>query len=102
MDEVAELANAGTLVAFIAVALCMMILQKREPGLPRVFRCPKPYLVGTLAILGCLYLLVSLPNHTLTRFLTWNAIGVAVYFIYGRTRSLVAKDIFYPRGEPER
>lgn len=90
LDEIAELANAGTLVAFIAVSLCMMILRKREPGLPRVFRCPKPYLVGTLAILGCLYLLVSLPNHTLTRFLTWNAIGVALYLIYGRTRSLVA------------
>ena len=32
LDEIAELANAGTLLAFIAVAACMMILRKRSPG----------------------------------------------------------------------
>lgn len=91
LDEIAELANAGTLVAFIAVAACMMILRRRRPDLPRVFACPKPYLVGTLAILGCLYLLFSLPTATLTRFLAWNLIGIAVYFAYGRARSLLTR-----------
>ncbi len=91
LDEIAELANAGTLVAFIAVAACMMILRKRLPDLPRVFRCPAPYLVGTLAIVGCLYLLFSLPTHTLTRFAAWNAFGIVVYMVYGRTRSLLSR-----------
>lgn len=90
LDEIAELANAGTLAAFIAVAACMMILRKRSPDLPRIFRCPQPYVVGTVAIAGCIYLLFSLPNHTLLRFLIWNLIGVAVYIMYGRARSLVA------------
>lgn len=90
LDEIAELANAGTLVAFISVAACMMILRKRSPELPRVFRCPNPYLVGTLAIVGCLYLLFSLPSHTLSRFFVWNLIGIGVYFAYGRARSLVS------------
>ena len=49
LDEIAELANAGTLLAFIAVAACMMILRKRSPELPRIFRCPWPMVVGTLA-----------------------------------------------------
>ena len=89
LDEIAELSNAGTLLAFIAVAACMMILRRRFPDLPRVFRCPVPYLVGTLAILGCLYLIFSLPLHTLTRFLWWNAIGLGVYAVYGRARSVV-------------
>ena len=40
LDEIAELANAGTLLAFISVAACMMILRRRSPDLPRVFRCP--------------------------------------------------------------
>ncbi|WP_136162127.1 amino acid permease [Sphingomonas flavalba] len=91
LDEIAELANAGTLIAFIAVGACLMILRKRAPDLERVFRCPAPYLVGTGAIVGCVYLLASLPTHTLTRFLIWNLIGLAVYFVYSRSRSLMKK-----------
>lgn len=91
LDEIAELANAGTLVAFIAVAGCMMILRRTRPELPRVFRCPAPFVVGTLAILGCLYLLFSLPEHTLVRFLVWNAIGITAYLLYGRGRSMASR-----------
>lgn len=90
LDEIAELANAGTLLAFIAVAVCMMVLRKRMPELPRVFRCPAPYLVGTLAVVGCVYLIASLPTHTLTRFLGWNVIGLLAYLAYGRRHSLLA------------
>lgn len=90
LDEIAELANAGTLLAFIAVGACVMILRKTRPELTRVFRCPAPYLVGTLAILGCLYLLFSLPSMTLIRFFGWNVIGLVVYLTYSRGRSLLA------------
>ena len=91
LDEIAELANAGTLLAFIAVGGCMMILRRTRPDLPRVFRCPAPFVVGTLAILGCLYLIASLPALTLVRFLVWNLIGIAVYLLYGRARSLARR-----------
>jgi basic amino acid/polyamine antiporter, APA family len=87
LDEIAELANAGTLLAFIAVAACMMILRRRSPELPRVFRCPLPMLVGSAAIVGCFYLIVSLPNSTLWRFALWNLLGITVYLAYGRLRS---------------
>ncbi|KQT33630.1 amino acid permease [Sphingomonas sp. Leaf412] len=91
LDEIAELANAGTLLAFIAVAACMMILRRRAPEMKRMFRCPAPYVVGTLAILGCIYLLVSLPTHTLVRFVAWNVLGVILYLAYGRSRSLAGR-----------
>ena len=91
LDEIAELANAGTLLAFIAVAACMMILRRRAPELKRVFRCPAPYVVGTLAILGCIYLLISLPSHTLVRFVAWNGFGILLYLAYGRSRSLAGR-----------
>lgn len=91
LDEIAELANAGTLIAFIAVAVCMMVLRRRAPELVRPFRCPQPFLVGTLAVLGCLYLLASLPTHTLTRFAMWNGIGLVVYLAYGRARSVITR-----------
>jgi basic amino acid/polyamine antiporter, APA family len=89
LDEIAELANAGTLLAFIAVAACMMILRKRSPELPRIFRCPWPNVVGTLAVLGCIYLIFSLPSKTLYRFFIWNLIGIAVYVLYSRARSVL-------------
>jgi len=91
LDEIAELANAGTLLAFIAVGGCMMVLRRRAPHVQRIFRCPQPYIVGTLAILGCLYLIVSLPEKTLVRFVIWNLIGLVAYVLYGRKRSILAR-----------
>jgi APA family basic amino acid/polyamine antiporter len=91
LDEIAELANAGTLIAFITVGICMMVLRRRAPDLKRVFRCPAPNVIGTLAVLGCIYLLISLPEKTLVRFVIWNAIGLAAYFLYGRGRSLLGR-----------
>ncbi len=91
LDEIAELANAGTLCAFIAVGVCLMVLRKRRPELVRIFKCPAPYLVGTLTVLGCLYLMVSLPSQTLVRFVLWNVIGLVIYWLYGRSRSVAGK-----------
>jgi APA family basic amino acid/polyamine antiporter len=93
LDEIAELANAGTLLAFIAVGGCMMVLRRRAPHVQRIFRCPQPYVVGTLAILGCLYLMISLPEKTLVRFVIWNAIGLVAYALYGRRRSVLAREM---------
>lgn len=90
LDEIAELANAGTLAAFIAIAVCMLILRVREPNRARVFRTPLPWLVGPVAILGCVYLFVSLPAATQLRFLIWTLVGIAVYLAYGVRRSRLA------------
>jgi basic amino acid/polyamine antiporter, APA family len=58
---------------------------------PRIFRCPWPMLVGTLAVLGCIYLLFSLPSKTLYRFFLWNLLGIIVYLLYGRARSVLVR-----------
>jgi APA family basic amino acid/polyamine antiporter len=91
LDEIAALANAGTLAAFIAVAVCLLVLRKRDPARPRVFRTPLAWVVGPIAILGCLYLFWSLPRTTQVWFLAWNVIGVVAYLAYGRSRSLLAR-----------
>ena len=91
LGEIAALANAGTLAAFIAVALCMMILRVREPMRPRVFRTPVWWLVGPLAIAGCVYLFVNLPTETIQRFFAWNLIGLGVYFAYSRRNSVLGR-----------
>jgi len=90
LKDIAALANAGTLLAFIATSVCMMTLRVSDPARPRPFRCPLPWLIGPAAVLGCLYLFSSLPLATVERFLIWNAAGVGVYLLYGRTKSRLA------------
>ena len=84
IDAIAALANAGTLTAFVAVAVCMLVMRRRAPDMPRPFRAPAATLVGAGAIVGCLYLFVSLPSRTQLWFLAWNVAGLALYFLYAR------------------
>lgn len=90
LQQIAELANAGTLVAFIAVSVCMLKMRLEAPEHPRVFRAPWPWLIAPLAIAGCTYLFISLPWATIARFFVWNAVGLVIYFAYARRRSLLA------------
>jgi APA family basic amino acid/polyamine antiporter len=95
LASIAALANAGTLAAFVAVCAAMLVLRRREPNRERRFRAPAATLVGTVGILGCLYLFFSLPQRTQLFFLAVQVIGVVLYFIYGgqaaeRARSRVS------------
>ena len=91
LDQLAALANAGTLTAFIAVGVCMLVMRKREPNTPRRFRTPLAWPVGIFGILGCLYLLYSLPQTTQLWFLGAHAVGLIIYLLYGARRSVAAQ-----------
>ena len=91
LDEIAALANAGTLIAFVAVATCLLVLRKRDPNRSRVFRTPLAWIVGPVAILGCIYLFMSLPTRTQLWCLLWNAFGILVYLLYARRNSLLGR-----------
>ncbi|MEG3050847.1 MAG: amino acid permease C-terminal domain-containing protein, partial [Thermomonas sp.] len=56
-----------------------------------VFRTPLAWVVGPLAIFGCLYLFWSLPSKTQLWFLIWNVVGIVVYFAYAQRNSVLAK-----------
>jgi APA family basic amino acid/polyamine antiporter len=88
LDELAALANAGTLTAFIAVSACMLIMRRREPNMTRTFRTPLAWPVGIFAILGCAYLFVSLPQTTQLYFLAAHVVGLVIYLLYGSRRSV--------------
>ncbi len=91
IDEIAALANAGTLIAFTAVGLCLLVLRRRAPDLKRPFRTPGAWAVGLGAIGGCAYLFISLPLTTILACFAWNAIGLLVYILYGQKRAAAAQ-----------
>jgi basic amino acid/polyamine antiporter, APA family len=92
LDEIASLANAGTLVAFIAVAFAVMVLRRRSPELPRPFVTPLVWVVAPLTIAGCIYLFASLQTQTMLFFLGANVLGAVVYLLYGRVKSRLATE----------
>ena len=90
LREIAELANAGTLCAFIAVCLSVLVLRYTQPDRERLFRAPAGKLVAVLGVAGCLYLFLNLPGATITRFFIWNGIGAVVYLLWARRHSHLA------------
>jgi len=91
LNKIAALSNAGTLIAFVAVSLSMIILRIKKPELQRVFRTPVFWLTGGLAIAGCVFIFSSLPMETQIFTLIWMAIGLVFYFAYGRRNSRMRK-----------
>ncbi len=92
LKEIAALSNAGTLIAFIAVALSMIILRRKMPHAERTFKTPLYWLVGLVAIGGCGFIFYSLPIQSQMFTLIWMVIGLVVYFSYGRWNSRLRKE----------
>lgn len=91
LDEIAALANAGTLAAFTAVGVCLAVMRLRDPERPRVFKAPLWPLVALTTVAGCVYLFASLPLRTQLWFAVWNVVGVGVYVFYARRSSALAR-----------
>jgi APA family basic amino acid/polyamine antiporter len=84
-----ELVSIGTLFAFVIVSLGVIVLRRTRPDLERPFRAPfVPALPIASAIVSTL-LMASLPWHTWERLIIWMAIGLAIYFAYGRWHSKI-------------
>lgn len=92
LAELAALANAGTLTAFIAVSVCMLVMRKRAPNVERLFRTPWAWPVGIFGILGCAWLLYSLPLKTQLWFLGAHVVGILIYLLYGARKSVAGKE----------
>jgi APA family basic amino acid/polyamine antiporter len=92
LSTLAELVNIGTLFAFMLVAAGVLYLRSTDPERERPFRTPLAPAVPILAILGCIYLAVTLPTATWIRFVVWMVIGLVVYVLYARGSSRVGED----------
>ncbi len=92
LKKIAELSNAGTLIAFVAVSLSMIILRRRLPNAERAFKTPFHLVVGLIAIAGCIFIFSSLPVQSQIFTLIWMVIGLVFYFSYGRWNSRLRKE----------
>lgn len=90
VGKLADVSNAGTLFAFCMVAFGVMMLRRAQPDRHRPFRTPVIWLVGPLAMAGCVYLFFSLGLMTQLVFIGWAAVGLVFYSLYGRRRSHLA------------
>ena len=91
MDKLEEMVNIGTLFAFVLVSGGVILLRRSRPDLQRGFRVPLVPLVPIAAILACGWLMLNLTALTWIRFLIWMALGVVIYFLYGRRHSKLAE-----------
>jgi basic amino acid/polyamine antiporter, APA family len=84
-----ELVSIGTLLAFVIVCAGVWILRVRRPELARPFKTPWVPFVPIMGILVAALMMVSLPLSTWLRLIIWLAIGMFIYFGYGRNHSRV-------------
>ena len=85
--ETYDLTNIGTLFAFMLVSVGVLVLRYKEPNRPRPFKVPLVWGVCILSALGCIYIMLGLPEAAWRRFGWWLVIGLVLYFTYGYTHS---------------
>ena len=86
-DYLWDTVSIGTLMAFSVVALGIMVLRKTHPDLERPFKIPGYPVTPILTILVCFYIMYGLAAITWVIFLTWIALCLIFYFVYGRTHA---------------
>ena len=91
VGQLADISNSGTLFAFAAVSVAVMVLRHTQPGRPRPFRAPWIYLFGTLSVMGCVVLFFFLPWQSKLLFPIWAAVGLVFYYAYGYRHSHVGR-----------
>jgi APA family basic amino acid/polyamine antiporter len=86
-DIVGDMTSIGTLFAFILVCISVIVLRKTEPDLKREFKTPFVPVVPILGVLVCLAMIYGLGWTNWLRLIVWLAIGLVIYFAYGKKNS---------------
>ena len=93
VGQLADIANAGTLYAFLMVAVAVMLLRRTNPDRQRSFRVPGLIVIGPLTILGCMFLFFNLPASAMLVLPVWTVIGLLIYFGYSRGHSHLGRGL---------
>jgi len=86
-----KLVSLGTLLAFAAVCLAILILRKKEPNAKRPFKTPFTPFIPVLGIISCLGVTAFLNAYAWKAMGVWMIIGLVIYFVYGYKHSKLRK-----------
>lgn len=91
LDKLAELVNLGTLLAFTMVSIGIIFLRKNKNIPSGGFKTPLYPVLPILSFILCIFLITQLSVHTWIACSIWFAIGLIIYFVYGRKHSVMNK-----------
>jgi APA family basic amino acid/polyamine antiporter len=91
IGSAADLANIGTLFAFVLVSLGVILLRRNQPDRKRAFRVPFVPWFPLISVVLCGGLMFGLTLITWLRFVIWLGIGLVIYFFYSRHHSEFCK-----------
>jgi len=87
----ADLVNIGTLMAFVIVCAAVFVMRRTHPDLPRPFRTPFVPWVPLAGMASNLLMMLYLGWENWLRLFAWLAIGLTLYFGYGRRHSRLGR-----------
>ena len=92
LDQLANLVNIGTLIAFAFVSFGILLL-RRNPKLNAIkgFRVPLYPVLPIISGLLCLFMMTQLSMETWLASLVWFLLGLIIYFGYGIRHSRINK-----------
>lgn len=93
LDQLTNLVNIGTLIAFMFVSLGVLPLRKRQDiNNNGGFKVPLFPILPLISVLLCVYMLSQLSISTWIASGIWFLIGAIIYFTYGIKHSQLNKD----------
>ncbi|MDZ7880243.1 MAG: amino acid permease [Saprospiraceae bacterium] len=91
IDKVSEMCSMGTLLAFAMISGAVLLLRYQQPDIERPYKAPWILFVAPMGVLFNIFLMTQVRTETWHAFLIWSTIGIAVYFLYSRNKSLLNK-----------
>jgi APA family basic amino acid/polyamine antiporter len=82
-----DMTSFGTLFAFTMVCVAVWLLRLREPNRERPFRAPLLNVVAPLGVITNTLLIFMLGDLAKSLAVAWLALGLVVYFLYGKRNS---------------
>ncbi len=86
-EDLVKMVSIGTLLAFVIVCVGVLVLRRTHPEFPRTFKTPWVPVVPILGAGLSLAQMIGLPLGTWLRLVIWMAVGLVIYFSFGRSHS---------------